>query len=533
MELRESDRIEFKLEVNERICKTVVAFANTLGGTIYVGIDDFGNPIGVPSEELDGEMLKLSNLIHDLVCPEIMQFVSIEPYDLDGKTLIKIGVDVGDERPYHLSNKGPVPAGTFTRVGPANIPMSRRDIRRMIRLVDGDSYETRQSRIQDLTFHEARRTFDYRGIPFDETRFQALGLYSREGVFSNLALLISDQNPHELKLAIFNDDAETEFLNRLECTGSILKQFDDALQFLTFNNNLRSYFPTAQRIDKYDYPLEAVREGLLNCLLHRDYDEETPTLIKMNRTQLRFISRGDLFDIELEQALMGSSNSRNKKLVQVFHRLGIVEAYGSGLRKIFKLYEREELSPQVEANGFFYLTLPNCNTTRNPHLSLRSNEGPELRGGYDAFRQLDDERALPPDVARAFHPLRGQTEGRLRETERCTPAAQEDAQDREDATSRKCAVAREASSPAKTQNPGTCNDRLDAEWANGNAAERLIIEYTREAGGTLSRQEAERTLSCGRDTALKVLNGMVERGMLTKEGKARATRYHIAEAKRA
>ncbi len=120
--------------------------------------------------------------------------------------------------------------------------------------VDGDSYETRQSRIQDLTFHEARRAFDYRGIPFDETRFQALGLYSREGVFSNLALLISDQNPHELKLAIFNDDAETEFLNRLECTGSILKQFDDALQFLTFNNNLRSYFPTAQRIDKYDSP---------------------------------------------------------------------------------------------------------------------------------------------------------------------------------------------------------------------------------------------------------------------------------------
>ncbi|MFR2950426.1 MAG: helix-turn-helix domain-containing protein [Collinsella intestinalis] len=74
MELRESDRMEFKLEVNERICKTVIAFANTLGGTIYVGIDDFGNPVGIPSDELDGEMLRLSNLIHDLVCPEIMQF---------------------------------------------------------------------------------------------------------------------------------------------------------------------------------------------------------------------------------------------------------------------------------------------------------------------------------------------------------------------------------------------------------------------------------------------------------------------------
>lgn len=516
MELRESDRMEFKLEVNERICKTVIAFANTLGGTVYVGIDDFGNPIGVPADELDTEMLKLGNFIHDLVCPEIMQFVTIEPYEIDGKTLIKVGVDVGDERPYYLANKGPVPAGTFTRVGPANIPMARRGIRRMIRLVDGDSYEARQSHEQSLSFNEARRAFDYHGVPFDESRFQALGMTTPTGAFTNLALLISDQNPHELKLAVFNDDAETEFLNRLECTGSILKQFDDALQFLTFNDNLRSYFPTAQRIDKHDYPLEAIREGLLNCLLHRDYDEDTPTLVKMNRTQLRFISRGDLFDIKLEQALNGSSNSRNKRLVQLFHRLGIVEAYGSGLRKIFKLYEREELHPEVQANGFFYLTLPNCNTMRNPHLNLRSNEGPELRGGYDAYRRLDDEGALPPDVARAFHPLRDQTEGRLREAERRIPAAGRIVPGGKDATL------------SDKKRPHARKVELDAAWT-GSAAERLIIEYTRKTGGELSRQDAERVLSCGRDTALKVLNGLVERRIMAKEGKARATRYRILE----
>ena len=122
MELRESDRIEFKLEVNERICKTVVAFANTLGGTIYVGIDDFGNPIGVPSEDLDGEMLRLSNLIHDLVCPEIMQFVSIEPYDLDGKMLIKVGVDVGDDAPTIFRTRDPYPPEHSPAWGPRISP---------------------------------------------------------------------------------------------------------------------------------------------------------------------------------------------------------------------------------------------------------------------------------------------------------------------------------------------------------------------------------------------------------------------------
>ena len=274
-------------------------------------------------------------------------------------------------------------------------------------------------------------------------------------------------------------------------------------------------FPTAQRIDKYDYPLEAVREGLLNCLLHRDYDEATPTLVKMNRTQLRFISRGDLFDISLEQALMGSSNSRNGALVQIFHRLGIAEAYGSGLRKIFKLYEHEELQPEVEANGFFYLTLPNCNTTRNPYLNLRSNEGPGLRGDYDAFRRLDDEGALPPDVARAFRPLREQTESRLREAKR---------------SDGRIAASHEAAIPSDEKRPHARKVELDAKWT-GDATERLIIEYALKTDGELSRQDVEHVLSCGRDTALKVLNGLVERGIMAKDGKARATRYHIIEAK--
>ena len=217
MNLHETERIEFKRCINDRLAKTIVAFANTTGGDIYIGIDDFGNVLGI--DDIDREMLKISNMVHDAICPELIQFVHIDPIELDGKPIILVSVEAGDEKPYYLASKGLVPAGVFTRLGPATVPMSRRDIRRAIREADGDPFEARHARRQDLTFIEAERFFKARHLDFSEELYRVLGLYARDGFYSNLALLISDQNPFTLKCAAFNDDAGTEFLNRLDCGG--------------------------------------------------------------------------------------------------------------------------------------------------------------------------------------------------------------------------------------------------------------------------------------------------------------------------
>ena len=92
------------------------------------------------------------------------------------------------------------------------------------------------------------------------------------------------------------------------------------------------------------------------------------------------------------------------------------------------------------------------------------------------------------------------------------------------------AASHEAAIPSDEKRPYARKVELDARWT-GDAAERLILEYARKTDGELSRQDVEHVLSCGRDTALKVLNGLVERGIMAKDGKARATRYHIIEAK--
>ncbi len=517
MERREAETIEFKTRVTDSICKTAIAFANGAGGNLYIGIDDFGTVIGV--DDIDSEMLRASNMIHDRIQPELLPFVSIEETELDGTPVIRIHVEPGDDKLYYLASKGLVPGGVFTRLGPATVPMDRRTIRRVIRENDGDSFETRHARLQDLTFDAAARFFAARHVDFGEEHYRKLGLYAADGFYSNLALLISDQNPYQIKCAVFNDDAGTEFLNRRECEGSIFAQLEDALTFLSALNNLRSYFPDGmQRVDVRDYPEDAIREGLINAIIHRDYEDSlgTPTLIKMYRTHLDILSYGNLNAITLEEALAQGSSCRNPQLMTLFHRLGIIEAYGSGLPKIFKLYEREGLKPSVQVITLFSLSLPNINTSRNEHLSLVDNAGPSLRGGYDAFEELESQGALPADVARTFARARKRREAELRRGAG-TAALQADPQ------------ATEMTPRVKITSCTRDTDASDIPSADGMpSVERYLLTFALDHEEGFTRQEAQTALGTGRDTTLKVINGMLESGTLEKTGKARATRYRVA-----
>jgi len=510
MQLVESERIEIKSRVTDKLCRTIVAFANASGGAIYVGIDDFGETIGVL--DVDGEMLRVSSMIHDCIRPDMSELVEIEPIEHEGKNLIKVTVESGSEKPYYLATKGPVPAGVFTRLGPATVSVDRRGIRRMIRDADGLQCEDEHSGNQDLTFKTAQRVFSDHGLTFDKTTLENLGIIGRDGFYTNLGLLISDQNPFELRCAIFNDDALTDFINRRDCEGSVFDQFEEAERFLDMANGLKSYIVDGQiqRIDKRDYPADAIREGILNALIHRAYDPRSPVLIKMSRTELHFTNYGGLATISVEDAIAGSTEARNPKLRALFYRLGLLEALGTGLDKIYRLYREEELEPSIVANeNWFHLVLPNVNTTRNPRLSLTRNDGPSLRGGYDDYKQLYDEGALPPEVARAF-------EKNIRQRNRKLAAA---------------ARSQEQDAAARNKPNGKTTLVIQStESIDGHTVEHILFALGRENGGAFSRQEAEEALGMGRDMTLKVINGMLGEGKLVKEGNARATRYCVARA---
>jgi ATP-dependent DNA helicase RecG len=148
----ENQNVEFKREYVDSLNKEVIAFANTDGGTIFVGIDKDTQVIGI--EDPDNDMLKIANSLKDSIAPDIMPFVSINAVNINDLPVIKIDVSTGTNRPYYIRAKGLKPSGVYIRKRSSSQPLSEDGIREMIRQVDGKSFEEERSLIQDLSFNE-------------------------------------------------------------------------------------------------------------------------------------------------------------------------------------------------------------------------------------------------------------------------------------------------------------------------------------------------------------------------------------------
>lgn len=140
-----------------------------------------------------------------------------------------------------------------------------------------------------------------------------------------------------------------------------------AFDFLNLSNNLAATFSGLDRIEQYDYPEEAVREAMLNSIIHRDYSFSGSIIVNLYDDRIEFVSLGGLVPgLRKEDLFLGISQPRNERLANVFYRLKHIEAYGTGLRRIMQYYEQFDVKPEIEAtHGAFMLTLPNMNHARS------------------------------------------------------------------------------------------------------------------------------------------------------------------------
>jgi len=357
--LYESERIEYKSQLIDDIYKEVIAFANTDGGIIYIGIDNKGNLVGI--DDVDETYTRLTNGIRDAIVPDVTMFVR---YVLQDNKVIQIEVNEGSYKPYYLKSKGMKPTGVYVRQGASSVQASPEQIRQMIKESDGDNFEDGRCLEQELTFDAARTAFNRYGVEFAAEKYRALGI-TQNDVFTNLALLLSDQCLHTTKIAVFNDEFCTEFRDSKEFGGSVFNQFENAVNYLALCNKTVSTIKGVVRTDKQDYPEEAIREALLNALVHRDYSFSGSIIINVNDSKMEFISLGGLLPgLSTEDIRIGVSQPRNKKLAEVFHRLRLIESYGTGIRRIFKLYENCPVQPIIEATAnAFKIVLPNMNVS--------------------------------------------------------------------------------------------------------------------------------------------------------------------------
>ena len=361
MPLKESETVEFKTMVIDDIKKTVAAFANSGGGVLYIGIADSGKAVGL--SDADADMMKINNMLRDGIKPDVTLFTRSEIEHMDGRDVIRIDVQGGTERPYYLVGKGIRPEGVYVRHGAASVSATHTAIRKMIRETDGDSYEKLRSVEQKLIFDSAKDEFAKRKVQFGASQMMTLGLMNANRIYTNLALLLSEQCGHTIKIAVFQDTTQQVFKDRHEFRGSLFRQINDAYNYLDLNNKTTATFDKLLRIDSRDYPEAALREALLNAIAHREYSTSGSILIKIFSNRVEFISPGGLVDgIEIDDIMSGYSACRNPNLAAVFYRLQLIEAYGTGILKMFEAYQTSLTQPKIEVtSNVFKLTLPNVN----------------------------------------------------------------------------------------------------------------------------------------------------------------------------
>ena len=361
MSYQESETVELKSAVVDDIKKEIIAFANSDGGKLYIGVRDDGEVAGL--DDPDGTALQVSNMVRDSIKPDITMFLHYQTIEEDGKKIIEISVQRGTNRPYYIAKKGMRPEGVYVRQGYSSVPATDTAIRCMIKETDGDRFETMRCLDQELTFEDTKKEFQFHEIELGPQQMRTLKLVENDGLYSNLALLLSDQNPHTIKVAVFQGTKQMIFKDRREFGGSLMKQMNEVYEYIDFRNQIRATIEKLSRIDVRDYPVIAVREALLNLLVHRDYSFSASALISIYDDRIEFVSIGGLMPgIDLEDIMAGISVCRNQNLANVFYRLHLIEAYGTGLTKIMEAYEETSEKPVISTTkNSFKITLPNVN----------------------------------------------------------------------------------------------------------------------------------------------------------------------------
>lgn len=240
------------------------------------------------------------------------------------------------------------------------------EYKRTKELYDSDTFEEERTHNQELTFKQMKKAFENKDISFDRRKYESLGICGIEDrLYTNLGLLVSDQCMHTIKIAVFANESNTKFKARKEFEGSIFQQLEEAFSYLMLCNQNNSEIVGLKRIDTWDYPKEAIREALLNAIIHRDYGFSGSIIVNVNDKSMEFISIGGLLPgLTTEDIKSGISQPRNRKLAEIFHRLRYIEAYGTGIRRIFDMYEDCSKKPTIIVTpNTFKIILPNQNNT--------------------------------------------------------------------------------------------------------------------------------------------------------------------------
>ena len=360
--MRETRTLEFKETITNTFLKTVSAFSNYDGGTIYFGIDDDGNIKGL--KDVKQACLDIENKINDSISPQPNYTLEIQNNDQTIKLTVKSGI----QKPYLYKSKA------FKRNDTATIEADTLELSRLILEGKNISFEELPCRQQELSFEILHRKLkEHIQIEaFNQDTLRTLNLYDNNNGYNNAAAILADTNHFPgidivkfgENISIIQKRATFENRSILEVYKKSIDVFRDYYQYEVIQGADR------EKVEKI--PEAAFREAIANALIHRAWDIESQIRVLMFDDRIEVISPGGLpSGITEEEYLSGKlSVLRNRNLANVFYRLGFVEIFGTGITRIKHLYEEGLIKPDFEVSeNTIKIVLPvfekNLNLTEN------------------------------------------------------------------------------------------------------------------------------------------------------------------------
>ena len=360
--MRETRTLEFKETITNTFLKTVSAFSNYDGGTIYFGIDDDGNIKGL--KDVKQACLDIENKINDSISPQPNYTMEIQNNDQTIKLTVKSGI----QKPYLYKSKA------FKRNDTATIEADTLELSRLILEGKNISFEELPCRQQELSFEILHRKLkEHIQIEaFNQDTLRTLNLYDNNNGYNNAAAILADTNHFPgidivkfgENISIIQKRATFENRSIVEVYEKSIAVFRDYYQYEVIQGADR------EKVEKI--PEAAFREAIANALIHRAWDIASQIRVLMFDDRIEVISPGGLPSrITEEEYLSGKlSVLRNRNLANVFYRLGFVEIFGTGITRIKHLYEEGLIKPDFEVSeNTIKIVLPvfekNLNLTEN------------------------------------------------------------------------------------------------------------------------------------------------------------------------
>ena len=357
MSLYESNKIEFKVRFTDQLVKELVAFLNTDGGQIFIGINDQGEVIG--ARDIDKTLRNISDIVSSQIEPSPLDLISCEIKTMERLPVIVINIKRGSSPIYCIKKYGFSSLGCPIRVGSTCREMTQEQInnRYKMRFFNDDLIVNSPTNLRELSFLTLKNYYSNMGYRLNDNTFEAnLKLINDKGQYNMMAELLSDDSRFSFIFVKFEGENKASLSQRSNYGNkSILFAYEQMMNRISAENICISDTTIRPRQDEYLFDYNSVNEAVVNSIVHNDWSISEPQ-ISFYRNRLEILSHGGLpHNLSADEFFAGISKPRNLALMKIFSDLDIVDHTGHGVPTIVDHYGKDIFNIQ---ENYILVTIP-------------------------------------------------------------------------------------------------------------------------------------------------------------------------------